>query len=82
MSPISVSQFLPPDSKFDLVLFDEASQLVPEDAIGAIYRGKTVVVAGDNKQLPPTSFFQKNLLDDDVTGMNLVMTTSKSSTAY
>jgi hypothetical protein len=64
MSPISVSQFLPPDTKFDLVLFDEASQLVPEDAIGAIYRGKTVVVAGDNKQLPPTSFFQKNLLDD------------------
>ncbi|MCW3999021.1 MAG: DUF3320 domain-containing protein [Candidatus Bathyarchaeota archaeon] len=64
MSPLSVSQFLPPDTKFDLVLFDEASQLVPEDAIGAIYRGRTIVVAGDNKQLPPTSFFQKNLLDD------------------
>ncbi|HLN89001.1 MAG TPA: DUF3320 domain-containing protein, partial [Candidatus Binatia bacterium] len=64
MSPISVSQFLPPDSKFDLVLFDEASQLVPEDAVGAIYRGRTLVVAGDNKQLPPTSFFQKSLLDD------------------
>ena len=64
MSPISVSQFLPPENKFDLVLFDEASQLVPEDAIGAIYRGKTIVVAGDNKQLPPTSFFQKNLLDN------------------
>ena len=64
MSPISVSQFLPPDNKFDLVLFDEASQLVPEDAIGAIYRGKTLVVAGDNKQLPPTSFFQKNFIDD------------------
>ena len=64
MSPISVSQFLPPENKFDLVLFDEASQLVPEDAIGAIYRGKTLVVAGDNKQLPPTSFFQKNLIDN------------------
>lgn len=64
MSPLSVSQFLPPEMKFDLVLFDEASQLVPEDAIAAIYRGKTIVVAGDNKQLPPTSFFQKNLLDD------------------
>ena len=64
MSPISVSQFLPPDSKFDLVLFDEASQLVPEDAVGAIYRGKTLVVAGDNKQLPPTSFFQKNIIAD------------------
>lgn len=64
MSPITVSQFLPPDNKFDLVLFDEASQIVPEDAIGSIYRGKTLVVAGDNKQLPPTSFFQKNLIDD------------------
>ena len=65
MSPITVSQFLPAESnKFDLVLFDEASQIVPEDAIGSIYRGKTLVVAGDNKQLPPTSFFQKNLIDD------------------
>jgi superfamily I DNA and/or RNA helicase len=64
MSPVTVSQFLPPENKFDLVLFDEASQIVPEDAVGAIYRGKTLVVAGDNKQLPPTSFFQKNLVDD------------------
>ncbi|MBW3019385.1 hypothetical protein KY329_04345, partial [Candidatus Woesearchaeota archaeon] len=65
MSPISVSQFLDSEMmKFDLVLFDEASQIVPEDAIGAIYRGKSVVVAGDNRQLPPTSFFQKSLLDD------------------
>ncbi|MBN1357271.1 DUF3320 domain-containing protein, partial [Candidatus Bathyarchaeota archaeon] len=65
MSPISVSQFLPPElMKFDLILFDEASQIVPEDAIGTIYRGKTIVVAGDNKQLPPTSFFQKSLLED------------------
>ena len=47
-----------------MVLFDEASQIVPEDAIGSIYRGKTLVVAGDNKQLPPTSFFQKSLIDD------------------
>ena len=65
MSPITVSQFLPAENnKFDLVLFDEASQIVPEDAIGSIYRGKTIVVAGDNKQLPPTSFFQKNLIDN------------------
>jgi superfamily I DNA and/or RNA helicase/very-short-patch-repair endonuclease len=65
MSPLSVSQFLEPElMKFDLVLFDEASQIVPEDAIGAIYRGKTIVVAGDNKQLPPTSFFRKSLIDD------------------
>ncbi len=65
MSPISVSQFLSPETaKFDVVLFDEASQIVPEDAIGSIYRGKTLVVAGDNKQLPPTSFFQKSLMDN------------------
>lgn len=65
MSPISVSQFLSPDlMKFDLILYDEASQIVPEDAVGSIYRGKTIVVAGDNKQLPPTSFFQKSLIED------------------
>jgi hypothetical protein len=65
MSPISVSQFLQPEiMKFDLVLYDEASQIVPEDAVGSIYRGKTIVVAGDNKQLPPTSFFQKSLIED------------------
>ncbi|MEM3880418.1 MAG: DUF3320 domain-containing protein [Candidatus Bathyarchaeia archaeon] len=65
MSPISVSQFLPAElMKFDVVVFDEASQIVPEDAIGAIYRGKTIIVAGDNKQLPPTSFFLKSLLEE------------------
>src|SRR3989304_5691029 len=65
MSPISVSQFLTPETeKFDLILFDEASQIVPEDAVGSIYRGKSIVVAGDNKQLPPTSFFQKSMIED------------------
>ena len=64
MSPISVSQFLGPELKFDLVLFDEASQIVPEDAIGSIYRGKSIVVAGDDQQLPPTSFFQKGMIED------------------
>jgi very-short-patch-repair endonuclease len=65
MSPLSVSQFLGPElMRFDIVVFDEASQIVPEDAIAAIYRGKTVVVAGDNRQLPPTPFFQKSLADE------------------
>ena len=65
MSPISVSQFVPAElMKFDLILYDEASQIVPEDAVCSIYRGKTIVVAGDNKQLPPTSFFQKSLIAD------------------
>lgn len=57
MSPLSVSQFLPPSRDFDLVVFDEASQLPTEDAIAAISRGKRLVVVGDPKQLPPTNFF-------------------------
>jgi very-short-patch-repair endonuclease len=65
MSPLSVSQFLHADKvQFDLVIFDEASQICPEDAIVAIYRGKQVVVTGDDKQLPPTSFFQLNAGDE------------------
>jgi very-short-patch-repair endonuclease len=65
MSPISVSQFLDPEkTKFDLVIFDEASQLRSEDAICSIYRGKRLVVCGDNKQLPPTSFFEQGMSDD------------------
>jgi len=66
MSPLSVSQFLPPESgMFDLVIFDEASQIRPQDAIGAIYRGKQVIVAGDDKQLPPTTFFETGVTSDD-----------------
>ncbi len=58
MSPLSVAQFLPVSSEpFDLVVFDEASQICPEDAIGAIARGQRLVVVGDSRQLPPTSFF-------------------------
>lgn len=59
MSPLSVSQFLPPDLTFDVVIFDEASQVRPGDAIGSIYRGRQLIVAGDNRQLPPTSFFDR-----------------------
>lgn len=58
MSPLSVSQFLDPAlPPFDLVVFDEASQVRSEDAIGAIMRGRALIVVGDNRQLPPTSFF-------------------------
>jgi len=56
-SPLSVSQLLPPRRCFDVVLFDEASQISPEDAIPSIMRAKQMVVAGDPKQLPPTAFF-------------------------
>ena len=60
MSPLSVAQYLPPDAApFDLVIFDEASQITPWDAVGAIARGTQVVVAGDPKQMPPTSFFDR-----------------------
>lgn len=59
MGPMSVASFLPPEvNEFDLVIFDEASQVKPVDAFGAILRGKQVVVIGDTKQLPPTSFFE------------------------
>jgi hypothetical protein len=67
MSPLSVAQFLPPGRiTFDLVIIDEASQVAPEDALGAIARTKQVVVVGDHKQLPPTNFFKLiNVGDDD-----------------
>lgn len=59
MSPLSVSQFLDPQlNHFDVVIFDEASQIPTHDAICAIYRADQVVVCGDNKQLPPTAFFE------------------------
>ena len=58
MSPLSVSLFLEADSfNFDTVIFDEASQVCTENAVGAISRGKQVIIAGDSKQLPPTNFF-------------------------
>lgn len=60
MSPLSVAQMLDPAiPQFDLVVFDEASQIPVWDAIGAMARGANVVVVGDSKQLPPTNFFQK-----------------------
>ncbi len=58
MSPLSIAQFLSPASTpFDVIIFDEASQVKPEDALGALMRGRQLVVMGDTKQLPPTSFF-------------------------
>ncbi|MBP3039566.1 DUF3320 domain-containing protein [Bacillaceae bacterium Marseille-Q3522] len=66
MSPLSVAQYLDPSfPEFDLVVFDEASQLPTSEAVGAMARGKEVIVVGDPKQLPPTSFFKTQQLDDD-----------------
>lgn len=60
MSPISIAQYLPPGSAtFDLLVIDEASQVRPEEALGAIARCRQIVVVGDQKQLPPTSFFDR-----------------------
>ncbi len=70
MSPLSVSQFLPADMRFDVVIFDEASQVLPWDAVNCIYRGDALIIAGDEKQLEPTSFFvgsadSEELTEDD-----------------
>jgi hypothetical protein len=65
MSPLSVAQYLPADAPpFDLVVFDEASQISTHDAIGAIARGRQVIIVGDSRQLPPTSFFARSDADD------------------
>jgi superfamily I DNA and/or RNA helicase len=66
MSPLSVSMYLQADGySFDTVIFDEASQVYTEDAIGAIMRGRQVIIAGDNNQLPPTSFFLATTSSED-----------------
>ena len=66
MSPLSVAQYIDIDSpKFDLVVFDEASQMPTGEAVGAICRGKNAIVVGDPRQMPPTSFFSANVTDED-----------------
>ena len=57
MSPLVVPQILPREQLFDLVIFDEASQVLPADAVSSLLRGKHAVIAGDPRQLPPTTFF-------------------------
>ncbi|SEK25956.1 Part of AAA domain-containing protein [Sphingomonas palmae] len=62
MSPLSIAQYLPADQAlFDLVIFDEASQITPWDAIGAMARGRQVVIAGDPRQMPPSNDFQRGV---------------------
>jgi len=66
MSPLSVSTFLASDSvHFDVVIFDEASQIFPQDAIGAIYRATQLIVVGDSKQMPPSNFFNASIEPED-----------------
>ncbi len=66
MSPISAAQYLDPKREpFDLVVFDEASQLPTCKAVGVLARGKDAVIVGDPKQMPPTSFFSTTSVDED-----------------
>ena len=66
MSPISVAQYIDINAeKFDLVIFDEASQMPTSEAVGAIARGKALIVVGDSKQMPPTNFFTTTQVDEE-----------------
>ena len=66
MSPLSIANYLAPDSvEFDLVVFDEASQVRPVDALGALFRARNAVVVGDRQQLPPSRFFDRMVESGD-----------------
>lgn len=66
MSPISVAQYIDINNfKFDLIIFDEASQMPTYEAVGAIARGKNMIVVGDPKQMPPSNFFSSNYVDEE-----------------
>jgi superfamily I DNA and/or RNA helicase/very-short-patch-repair endonuclease len=66
MSPMSVSSYISSNNtEFDTIVFDEASQIFPEDALGAIYRGRQLIIVGDREQLPPTNFFNAGIADGE-----------------
>jgi hypothetical protein len=69
MGPQSVAKYLPPGhAPFDIVVMDEASQIRPEDAIGAMARARQSIIVGDVMQLPPTSFFNRTTVASDGDG--------------
>lgn len=91
MSPLAVSQFLSSSLRFDLVIFDEASQVLPEDAINCIYRASQLIIAGDDNQLPPTPFFetdnqtnQEDLVDEYASAQDFesILKIAKGSGAF
>lgn len=89
MSPLAVSQYLPHDLKFDVVIFDEASQVTPGDSINCIYRGRSFILAGDDRQLPPSQFFERvaesddvDELESDVKDFTSILELAKSSGAF
>jgi len=65
MSPISVAQYLSSEDMFDVVIFDEASQIPIWDAIGSIVRGNQVIIVGDPKQMPPSNYYQRMAIGED-----------------
>ncbi|NDG87972.1 MAG: hypothetical protein EBY15_08535, partial [Gammaproteobacteria bacterium] len=66
MSPLAVAQYLPKGGfGFDLCIIDEASQMTPEDAVGALARSRQAMIVGDTNQLPPSNFFKKLIEDED-----------------
>ena len=85
MSPLTVSQSLPLEEIFDVVVIDEASQMKPEFALSSIARAKQAIIVGDPKQLPPTSFFQSSegdsydddFSDESILDMALTVATQK-----
>jgi len=89
MSPLAVSQYLPHDLKFDVVIFDEASQVTPGDSINCIYRGRSFILAGDDRQLPPSQFFERIVeaddageVESDVKDFTSILELAKSSGAF
>ncbi len=89
MSPLAVSQYLPHDLTFDVVIFDEASQVTPGDSINCIYRGRAFILAGDDRQLPPSQFFERVVesddtdeLESDVKDFTSILELAKSSGAF
>ena len=87
MSPLSVSTYLTGDDcNFDVVIFDEASQINPADAIGSIYRAKQCIIVGDSKQMPPSNFFNvtsqgEEFEDDDTTDFESILDLAVSAFA-
>lgn len=78
MSPLQVSRVLPANQCFDVVIFDEASQVKPADAVPALMRAKQAIVAGDSWQLPPTEFFSKVMEDTDTEDEEIELSSAAS----
>jgi hypothetical protein len=77
MSPLAVSRLLPPEIEFDVVIIDEASQVTTADAINCVYRGDALIVVGDDRQLPPTTYYER--VEDDVTDHPSILDLAKET---